>query len=109
MNLRTLSEIVSIFEAAYNTTLSEEQQAIWFQLLEPLNDTAVKNACIQTARTSVYPPKPADIWNLCKHEGARAIPSAEETRKQLESLQNLEGKKPIALLVQELADKKAMP
>ncbi len=86
MTKKTLAEIVTIFEAAYNVSLTEEQQAVWFQLLEPLDDHAVKSACIECARTAVYPPKPADIWTRCRTEGDRMVPGIGDTQRRIAAI-----------------------
>jgi len=76
MTRSMFAEVMAILETAYrDLPLTEEQAAVWFALLSPLEDEAVKWAAIEVCRTSPYRPKPADLWRLAREWRRPEVPA----------------------------------
>jgi len=65
----TFAQIVTILEESYGVEFSEQRRRVWWQLLHGMTDDEAKRATLHVCRTSVYPPKPADLLTVFRGQG----------------------------------------
>lgn len=109
MTDRGLTEMLTVFEAAYRVQFRPQEVVAWRLLLAPLSDEEGMRAASALCRKSVYIPKPADIFRLVEEDReAHRIPKVSMPALPYPAELAVENRRRVAAMAREIASAKGM-